>query len=362
MHVLSTYRKSFYESFLEFFLSVLPVFFGLFFYLFLSKYHLSQFNAAWRPQVYGYVLDHLITYKTCLVFATVVYVFYAASRSFFSDSFYSVGHHFFAGLSKIFARKKLDDNEARVLLFAVLKFFFLPYLFNGLIHHLKQINYLSVDLYRYFFVADDVDKLQIISNDQLFVFNFVFSLICLIDLLPFVCGYLFQRPGSELKSVDKSLFGWVVCLLCYPPFNASFGAFFPLYTPEYIGYELGSYGIYFNVASLFFLLCFALCSINLGWRASNLTSRGVVSTGFYSIVRHPAYTFKLCAWFVCAVGGFCVRAVQDQPRYYELITLVAWAALYYARALTEERHLLSTDADYADYCERVRYRFIPFLI
>ncbi len=288
-----------------------------------------------------------------------MYMFYLFSQTFLTDDRYTYGQDFISSLTNFALGRSLSVDEKKVLLLTLLKFFFVPYLCNGFVQHVKQLNYLTVDLYRYYWLMDEFDKPRLISNWQSFIFSYVFAAVCLIDLVPYLIGYLTQRPGAEIKSVDTSVKGWIVCLACYPPFNSSVGSFIPVYTPEYIGFEAGQWGIYYNVISLTFLTCFALCSVNLGFKATNLTSRGIVTTGFYSIVRHPAYAFKLAAWTTCAIGGYYVRSIQDQPRVWELVTLLGWAYLYYVRAKTEERHLIETDPDYAKYCVRVRYRFIP---
>jgi protein-S-isoprenylcysteine O-methyltransferase Ste14 len=41
------------------------------------------------------------------------------------------------------------------------------------------------------------------------------------------------------------------------------------------------------------------------------------------------------------------------------ISVIAWAGIYYVRAITEERHLKGTDPDYEIYMKKVKYRFIP---
>jgi len=38
--------------------------------------------------------------------------------------------------------------------------------------------------------------------------------------------------------------------------------------------------------------------------------------------------------------------------------MLAWSAVYFVRAWTEERHLLA-DPEYQAYVQKVRYRFIP---
>jgi protein-S-isoprenylcysteine O-methyltransferase Ste14 len=45
-----------------------------------------------------------------------------------------------------------------------------------------------------------------------------------------------------------------------------------------------------------------------------------------------------------------------------LLALCGWTTIYALRAITEERHLLLLDNGYAQYMQRVKWRFIPRVI
>ncbi|MDD5320247.1 MAG: isoprenylcysteine carboxylmethyltransferase family protein [Methylococcales bacterium] len=84
---------------------------------------------------------------------------------------------------------------------------------------------------------------------------------------------------------------------------------------------------------------FAWASLALGFKASNLTARGIVQRGPYRWLRHPAYTAKLGVWWIQGLifGDFTVGI------------LLAFTVMYGLRAWTEERYLSVID-DYAAYC------------
>jgi protein-S-isoprenylcysteine O-methyltransferase Ste14 len=44
---------------------------------------------------------------------------------------------------------------------------------------------------------------------------------------------------------------------------------------------------------------------------------------------------------------------------YSLLSLLGWTVIYALRAVTEERHLLMLNNGYAQYAQRVRWRFVP---
>ena len=109
---------------------------------------------------------------------------------------------------------------------------------------------------------------------------------------------------------------------------------------------------------------YSWASIALGFKASNLTNRGIVSRGPYSLVRHPAYAAKNLAWWIGAMPALMVWFASGDARaaLYSVLAMCGWTAIYALRALTEERHLLLADNGYAEYMRRVRWRFIPGVV
>ena len=78
----------------------------------------------------------------------------------------------------------------------------------------------------------------------------------------------------------------------------------------------------------------------------------VVSTGVYSIVRHPLYSgaLLLLVFTPLALGS-----------YWTLIVTVAMVFALVWRILDEERFLKQNLPGYTDYCRRVQYRLIPWV-
>jgi protein-S-isoprenylcysteine O-methyltransferase Ste14 len=113
------------------------------------------------------------------------------------------------------------------------------------------------------------------------------------------------------------------------------------------------------------LLCIGIyvwASLALGWRASNLTNRGIVTTGPYRWLRHPAYAAKNISWWIGAAPLLIRYACSDRWCLVPVIVgTAAWSGIYVLRAITEERHL-GSDPDYRAYRARVRWRFFPGLV
>ncbi len=189
-----------------------------------------------------------------------------------------------------------------------------------------------------------------------FFYGTYFHGLFLMDVSIGLIGYASSSRwlNNKSKSVDPTLLGWFVALACYPPFNSIMAEYLP-----YTGMGTGeSYALFQPMwvdvlLKGITLICFTLyvwSTTAFGLRFSNLTNRGIITRGPYSIVRHPAYMAKNIAWWTEFVRSF------HSP--WQFIFLAVWNYIYYMRALTEERHLRD-DPDYLAYCKVVKYRFIP---
>jgi hypothetical protein len=193
-----------------------------------------------------------------------------------------------------------------------------------------------------------------------------FQLILFIDTLLFTIGYIIELPvlGNRIRSVDPTFFGWFVCLACYPPFNDFTGRFLEWRSSDFPGFNNDYVHIGVNIVLLSALAIFSWASIALGFKASNLTNRGIVSHGPYAFVRHPAYAAKNLAWWLGALPtlGMFFAAGDWRGFAYSLLSLCGWTMIYVLRAITEERHLLMLDNGYAQYTRHVRWRFVPGIL
>ena len=96
-------------------------------------------------------------------------------------------------------------------------------------------------------------------------------------------------------------------------------------------------------------------TVAFGLRFSNLTNRGIICSGPYRFVRHPAYITKNLFWWLEAMP---FMAADWRVGVRCCICLLGVNLIYGLRAWTEERHLLR-EPHYREYCQRVRGRFIP---
>ena len=105
-----------------------------------------------------------------------------------------------------------------------------------------------------------------------------------------------------------------------------------------------------GIISLLALLLIVSGKLTLG-RSFGLVpaNRGVVVQGPYSAVRHPIYSGYLVAH---------VAFLAAHPSTWNVVVFAIADGALIVRALMEER-VLTTDADYRDYCARVSWHLIP---
>jgi protein-S-isoprenylcysteine O-methyltransferase Ste14 len=239
---------------------------------------------------------------------------------------------------------KIEKHEKIMILFLVVKIFFLPIMLNSLFANFSSI-------VNHFKQPVSFKSLLTISSFNDKIYPFSLSLLFFIDAFVFSFGYAFEAGflKNKIRSVEPTVFGWFVAIICYPPFNNVLGNYITFQSNDYV--VLGTQGATFalRLTVLLLFVVFVWASLALGTKASNLTNRGIVCSGPYRFVRHPAYVSKNLVWLLTTLASFSIV---------NLVGLAVWAVIYFFRAITEERHLIQ-DPDYQEYCKKVKYRFIP---
>ncbi|MFT7558917.1 MAG: protein-S-isoprenylcysteine O-methyltransferase Ste14 [Flavobacteriales bacterium] len=195
-------------------------------------------------------------------------------------------------------------------------------------------------------------------------FNISISFVFSIDVVIAWCGYVFSSRwvNNQTRSAEPSMLGWVVCLICYPPFQMILGLYYAA-PGERQAIDLLSQQWIISICLILMVMSYCVYMIStvfFGVRFSNLTHRGIIRKGPYAIVRHPAYASKNFAWWCIMFPAVVFNAVNAgiSLAVMQTLGLMIMSYVYYWRAITEERHL-SFDPDYQDYCRNVRFRFIP---
>ncbi|MDD5217374.1 MAG: methyltransferase [Candidatus Omnitrophica bacterium] len=240
---------------------------------------------------------------------------------------------------------KLEKREKTAVLFAIIKIYYLPlmlhYCFNNYYAFQKDLARIDFSQFRF--------QPEFFSNA---LSPALVPLVFMIDTAYFGFGYAFEAGflRNKVKSVEPTVLGWTVALVCYLPFSGIFAG--------YIGWRVGSEMVTAATPLLTFLMrtviilllfIYLWATLALGTKCSNLTNRGIVTGGPYAFVRHPAYIAKNLVWWVASV------TVMNAAVFF---SICVWSFIYFLRAITEERHLIA-DPDYQAYCRTVKWRFVP---
>jgi hypothetical protein len=178
--------------------------------------------------------------------------------------------------------------------------------------------------------------------------NIIFSL----DLAFAALGYVLtlRAIDGHIRSPEPTLLGWMVALICYPPYgDTTIG----LYVDWSDGYEwrnwlegMPAFLILWGSIILALEALFALATVHFGYRFSNLTHRGILTHGLYRLTKHPAYVTKCLSFWMLAVPFLPDQGWDGAAR--QVLMMLGINFIYWMRARTEERHL-SRDPTYVAY-------------
>lgn len=175
------------------------------------------------------------------------------------------------------------------------------------------------------------------------------NLLYLVDVHVATVGYILTlKPlDSHIRTANPYGMAWVAALICYPPFILMNGGplDYQVNSADWGHWLAGHNGLLTLWAGLLVLLTaiYSWATMAFGIRFSNLTHRGIITHGPYTLSRHPAYISKNLTWwigslpFLVTAGGW-VEAARNT------ILLGLVSGVYYWRAKTEEKHLLADPA------------------
>lgn len=193
-------------------------------------------------------------------------------------------------------------------------------------------------------------------------YQFLVSFIFSIDLLFAATGYActLRLFDTHIRSVEPTLLGWTAALICYEPFVRFVDSHY-LHEVDDI-YWLEQFKdaptLLFSIWGLIIitlLLIYVFSTLCFGTRFSNLTNRGILTNGPYSLCKHPAYVSKNLAWWLMGLPFLAGSTPSGSMRI--TLALMITNLIYYLRARTEERHL-SRDPAYVAYAETMNHKSI----
>ena len=189
-----------------------------------------------------------------------------------------------------------------------------------------------------------------------YIFVWIVYFVSAVTLTYYAFGYLVESIylKSEVKSVDKTVLGWGVLLVCYVPFFVVVTKYIPFPTQDFTFFINREITFVVRLILAFLLLSKMYVVSLLGAKCSNLTNRGIVTKGAYQYVRHPHYLVKLLIWWLTFIP-FGIH------HFWAFGAMFFWTIIYFLRAVTEEKHL-SQDEAYRSYKKKVKWMFIPYFL
>ncbi|HJW54711.1 MAG TPA: hypothetical protein VJ577_05505 [Burkholderiaceae bacterium] len=334
------------------------------FYTKVSGFHIRLYNANWIPDFYFWRSPYMIRVRDLFGWCSIGYAlallpFYAMQPGLRSKASLLLDYLF--SIQSLRRLPVLTDEQQQAALSLLVKCIFLPFCLNGLLSHCAVLNNQILGL-----LTSQPQPFLNLYTTRLHVL--IMNLILLFDFAPFVVGYLTECKWlkNEVIRVDATLYGWVVCVICYPPVNQAIGQVLTWSARDMVQWSMVPHAplyMFLNSALLVLFALYASVSVSLGCKASNLAYRGLVERGMYRIIRHPAYALKNAAWWVAALPVL-VLLFRDSVYIglFGVACLSGWTGIYALRAITEERNILSVDPAYRDYMRRVKWRFVPGLV
>lgn len=219
------------------------------------------------------------------------------------------------------------------------------------------------------YFCTDIDAMMAFNFSQPFgakpVFDFLYSLFYLADVAFGVLGYMvaLRLMDTHMRSAEPTPLGWMVALVCYEPF-------WGLFSRQYFTYDAGiSWGSWLWNTQILYTLwgsvvmslvgIYALSTVVFGPRFSNLTHRGIITSGPYRFTKHPAYVAKCLSYWMISIPFLAPAGPEEALR--KSLVLLLVTGLYVLRAKTEEWHL-SRDPEYVRYAEWIAahgmFRFV----
>lgn len=178
------------------------------------------------------------------------------------------------------------------------------------------------------------------------------AVLYLVDTVFGAVGYLStsRRLDAHIRSSNPYWLGWVAALACYPPFFTWLQQAGFQYRDEllWLHWLSPSHPIFHFWGGCILLLSaiYVLSTVVFGIRFSNLTHRGIITHGPYRWTKHPAYLSKNLSWWLISVPFISSAGISTAVAH--CVILLGVNGIYWLRARTEERHLMS-DPIYREY-------------
>lgn len=298
---------------------------GALFALLLTFTTLRQFSPAYISGFIG-----LMPVALPLALAWTLWMLLRTPRDRGLDSLESMG----LALSHL-RRRRFTPADRQALLGWMVKAIFIPIMVSSV-----------------FVFLDNAFHAETVQHGWWRLYNLAYESLFAIDTAFATIGYCSasRRIGAQIRSTDTTVVGWLSALVCYPPLNV-------LVLHQWLAYKdgfewtdwLAGYPLLllaWGGAILALTAVYVWATVAFGPRFSNLTHRGIITSGPYRYCKHPSYFSKNLTWWMISIpfisNAGTIAAISS------CAALLAINGIYLLRARTEERHLMR-DPVYREY-------------
>ncbi len=202
--------------------------------------------------------------------------------------------------------------------------------------------------------------LSILSFDIISIENyFEIMRYSLWSLTIFVCFVAYSSSiisilwGKYVRNLDFTVAGWLTNGFCYPLFGIIIWQMVPSLhgNTEIITSDVWKY--FMLSLELLLNLLYTLSIINLGLMFGVMSDKGLKTSGFFAVTRHPNYTLESMMFVVIYSSSLSGIA--------QWIAVSMYLFIYWLRSEREDNFMNHSNLGYVDYKKQTPYKFIPGL-
>ncbi len=206
-----------------------------------------------------------------------------------------------------------------------------------------------------FYDVVNADMAQL-ARDPVALTGAAIGALFMVDVQFATLGYMLTlKPlDAHIRTANPYMIGWAAALICYPPLiqmNGGGPLDYHIATADWAFWLQSHAALLWLWGGLLVALTtfYAWATVAFGLRFSNLTHRGILTHGPFSLTKHPAYLSKNIFWWLSSMPFLVTNAsMVDAARNTAILACVS--GVYYWRAKTEEKHLRG-DPVYAQYAD-----------
>ncbi|MBI3632963.1 MAG: hypothetical protein HY226_01580 [Candidatus Vogelbacteria bacterium] len=202
--------------------------------------------------------------------------------------------------------------------------------------------------------------INILNGDEISVQGYFeiarYSLWSLTILICFI-GYLYSIAsifwGKYVRNLDLTPAGWLTNGFCYPLFGVIIWQMVPSLQGNIQIINGDVWRNFMLSLELLLNLLYTLSIINLGLMFGVMSDKGLKTTGFFGVARHPNYTLESMMFVV--IYSSTLSGIG------QWLAVSMYFFIYWLRSEREDNFMNYSNPGYAEYKKQTPYKFIPGL-